>query len=110
MIEEKKLDEIIHAMHNNLSLWNHTVDHGVEVLEDNYQIMLKLAECSDWTYNQVQQKFIQEIFEKIKEISVCIMMEKAETLEQIKKTNHSNKIANEYVKGFSNPYFIDKDF
>lgn len=110
MIEEKKLDEIVCAMHTNLSLWNHTVDHGIEVLEANYQIMLKLAESSDWIYSQVQQKSIQEIFEKIKEISICIMTEKAETLEQIKKTNHSNKIANEYVKGFSNPYFIDKDF
>lgn len=103
---------IIEKMFINSGKWylGLELEKSIEILESHTELMIHYQELPthDFTKKEIEQ--LQQLSSNIKELMSYLDVERKDLFEKISMMNDSEKIATQYIKQFSDSYFIDKDF
>lgn len=105
-------ENILAQLLNNIDRFSkkNSIEESIEVLEEHNRLMTLYQSLPEGKLEGATPIELQELLTKSKELMVCLNYEKTVLIEKIGQMNESEKIATQYIKQFSESYFIDKDF
>lgn len=96
----------------NLKKWseNSTVEESMSILETHTQLITDYQALDNFDFLTDEKNKLELIINTSKLLLNSLEKERSYLFERISQMNDSGKIASQYIKQFSESYFIDKDF
>lgn len=96
----------------NLKKWseNSTVEESMSILEIHTQLITDYQTLDNFDFLTDEKSKLELIINRSKLLLNSLEKERSYLFERISQMNDSGKIASQYIKQFSESYFIDKDF
>ncbi|MBO0476943.1 hypothetical protein DOK76_07665 [Vagococcus sp. DIV0080] len=101
----KKMVVTIRKWSKDLSL-----EESIGILEENSKLMSSTNQLFLNELTDEEGELLQELVTKSQELMLYLESQKTMLIDQIGQMNQSEKIATQYIKQFSESYFVDKDF
>ncbi len=96
----------------NLKKWSkeNTLEESIEIMETHSKLMVNYQKLPNVPLNEIEMNQLRELIAISESLMDYLKSEKDELVNLISQMNQSSKIATQYIKSFSESYFIDKDF
>ena len=108
----QKSRDLLKEMLENIEAWSEDlkIEESIDILEKHSRLMINYQEKTKQELSEKEINKIQTLIDKSKKLMDHLEAEKVDLFEKISQMNQSGKIATQYIKQFSESYFIDKDF
>lgn len=87
-----------------------SLEESIGILEENSKLMSSTNQLFLNELTDEEGELLQELVTKSQELMLYLESQKTMLIDQIGQMNQSEKIATQYIKQFSESYFVDKDF
>ncbi|MGX7023914.1 hypothetical protein [Vagococcus hydrophili] len=107
-----KKEVLIKKLLDNISKWSQelNLEESMNILDQHNELMSHYQVVSNEGLTNQNKKDLQKLCDEYQELMEKLEGEKAELFEKMAQLNQSEKIAHQYIKQFSESFFIDKDF
>lgn len=102
----------ITKMLDNIKRWNDesSLEEAIAILEEHTYLMNSYQMFTEMPLKETEITQIKLLVSSVKDLMIYLNEEKLELIDKIGQLNQSNKMATQYIKQFSESYFVDKDF
>ncbi len=103
---------LIKKMLDNLSQWDETqdIEEATEILNKNTELMEVYQSLPLTNLKEQDKSNLKILFTDLKKLMAHLDNEKVMLFDKMTQLNQSDKIASQYIKQYSESFFIDKDF
>ncbi|HCM90108.1 MULTISPECIES: hypothetical protein [Vagococcus] len=103
---------LIKKMLDNISLWDETqdIEEATEILNKNTELMEVYQSLPLTNLKEQDKNNLKLLFTELKKLMTYLDNEKVVLFDKMTQLNQSDKIASQYIKQYSESFFIDKDF
>mgnify|MGYP006969645746 CR=1 FL=1 len=87
-----------------------SLEESIGILEENSKLMSSTNQLFLNELTDEEGELLQELVTKSQELMLYLESQKTMLIDHIGQMNQSEKISTQYIKQFSESYFVDKDF